>query len=41
MTSAMQETHRPELQVVDIRGLGSSIAGSVDGAWELRIGSDR
>jgi hypothetical protein len=22
---------RPELQVVDIRGLGSSIAGSVDG----------
>ena len=31
MTLAMQEAHRPKLQVVDIRGPGSSIAGSVDG----------
>jgi len=31
MTLAMKEAHQPKLQVVDIRGPGSSIAGSVDG----------
>jgi hypothetical protein len=41
MTFAVQEIHRSELQVVGIRALGSSIADSVDGDGELRIGSGR